>query len=295
MKILLFGGCGFLGEAIVDIFKKNGLEIFTASRNVKCNFQIDISNSEDFLKLPLDYFDVVINAATVLPGGNFLDSNYLDKLYKANILGTQNLCNWINLNSKVIRILNCSTLVVVDRPWNELIDEKSKTYPLGNHVLYSSSKLLQELLITTFCNSKNLDYVHLRFSSIYGEKMDKSGILYNLFQQALSTKTIKITNGLKNSFDFLHVNDAASSIFNILKSNFRGICNFASGEEIALIDLATKIAKLFDFEVTIQNEEQEGFQNNFSKVDNTILKKYIDTSNFISLDKGLLQLEKVWK
>lgn len=295
MKVLLFGGSGFLGKSIVSYFNSKITSIETVSRGKNCDFQININSFEDFNKLPNNYYDIVINAATILPGGNYLDNHYLNEIYETNILGSQNICKWVQTQQSIKTIINCSTLAVVNKPWEISLNEAAKTYPLGNHVLYSSSKLMQELLFTTFCDFNKLRCVHLRFSSIYGENMAKSGILFNLFTQINSNSFVEITNGSKISFDFIHVEDAAKVIFEVIKSKSRGIINVASGNEIKLLNLTKKIAHLYDKPININNFEDELFEDNFSKIDISKLNQIIKTSDFVSLENGLKQIIAVWK
>lgn len=295
MKVLLFGGSGFLGKAIVSYFTSKMVLVETVSRGENCNFQININSFEEFSKLPKNYYDVVINAATVLPGGNYLDNEYLRKIYETNILGSQNICKWIENQSSIKKIINCSTLVVANKPWEIPLKENAKTYPLGNHVLYSSSKLMQELLFTTFGNFNKVECVNLRFSSIYGENMLKNGILFNLFSQINSNQTIEITNGAKMSFDFIHVDDAAKAILEVIHSNYTGIINIASGREIKLLDLAKKMQLLLDSQVGVNNFEEELFEENFSNIDVSKLNEIIKTSDFIPLENGLKKIVLGWK
>ncbi|MBE7693730.1 NAD-dependent epimerase/dehydratase family protein, partial [Tenacibaculum finnmarkense] len=118
MRILVFGANGFLGKEVVNLLKSNDFEVFTISRSDKsCNFNLNISKFDDFQVLPNHFFDVIINCATVLPGGNYLDNDYLDAIYKTNILGSQNICKWIESQQTVIKIINCSTLAVAQKRW----------------------------------------------------------------------------------------------------------------------------------------------------------------------------------
>lgn len=295
MRVLLFGGSGFLGKSIVECFTFEKVSVETVSRGENCNYQIDIKSFEDFKKLPNNYYDVVINAATVLPGGDYLDNTYLNNIYETNILGSQNICKWIETQSTIQKIINCSTLVVVNKPWQIPLDENAKTYPLGNHVLYSSSKLMQELLFTTFSDLNKIPCVNLRFSSIYGKNMPKSGILFNLFNQIETNKSIELTNASKISFDFIHVDDAARAIWQVVNTNYTGILNVASGEEIKLIDLAKKMSLLYQDEIIINNIDDVNFGKNFSNVDISHLKKIMKTFNFISLENGLKEIITIWK
>lgn len=295
MNILVFGGNGFLGLEIQKEMINSNHTFFSASRNAVSGYKVDISNFDDFNSLPNDFFDVVINCATILPGGNLLDNNYLNKIYSTNILGTQNVCKWITTQKTIKKIINCSTLVVVNKPWDYNLTEDAATYPKGDHVLYCSSKLMQELIVDTVATKNNINFVNVRFSAIYGESMPKSGIVWALYQQAQNNNLIKVSNANKVSFDFINVTDAARILVASIDSEkSEGILNAASGVETSLFELASIVKKHTSELVVIENEDQADFDSNRSKINVDKLNQIISTSSFVSMDEGVNQIFKSW-
>lgn len=294
MKVLIFGGNGFLGNALKNTLDKNNIDSYTVSRsNVLSNYNVDISNYEAFKSLPKNFFNVVINCATILPGGDYLDSDYLNQIYKTNILGTQNICKWIAEQTTVKKIINCSTLVVVKKPWDVfLIEGEENTYPDGKHVLYSSSKLMQELIFKTFSDNNEILLTQIRFSSLYGETMKWNGLICNLIDQAKNNNTIKISNGKRVSADFLHVNDAAKIILASLINDINGVLNGASGVETTILDLAEIINKILNSSVTIYNVDEENSNPDRASISVKKLSQFIDVNNFISLEQGIKKIIK---
>ncbi|MGV8947037.1 MAG: NAD-dependent epimerase/dehydratase family protein [Lutibacter sp.] len=294
MKVLIFGGNGFLGNSLTTVLKSEGFEYQTVSRSDKnSNYNFDISDFSAFTILPLDFFDVVVNCATILPGGNYLDNDYLEKIYKTNIIGSQNICKWINEQKSIKKIINCSTLVVVGKPWPLDLTENEERYPSGNHVLYSSSKLTQELIFKTFATAKDVALIQIRFSALYGETMKWSGIICNLIDQARNNKKINLTNASKVTADFLHVDDASRIILASMKSDVGGIVNGASGEETSILKLAEIIKSKFSEEVEIINYEDENFRVDRAVVNVDKLKTIIDVNNFVDFSEGVSKLMKI--
>lgn len=291
MKVLIFGGNGFLGQALGQLFDAENIEYSTASRSTnRADYQIDISNGADFEKLRVNHYNVIINCATVLPGGHYLDSEYLEKTFKTNVLGTQNICKWINDQASVQQIVNCSTLVVVAKPWPLSLREEAATYPIGNHVLYCSSKLTQELIFKTFADIKEITLSQIRFSALYGEQMPWSGIICNLIDQARKNGEIILKNGNKVSADFLHVADASKIILASIKKNYNGILNAASGEEVSLFDLACIIRDATGWNVKVRNNDEMDIDENRSDVKIDKLREIIDTEEFISIKVGVQKM-----
>lgn len=292
MKVLIFGGSGFLGEAVKSLLDKNNIDNYTVSRtNQKSDYNIDISIYKDFEYLPNDYFTIIINCATILPGGNYLDSEYLDQIYKTNILGSQNICKWIDKQNTINKIINCSTLVVVKKPWTaNLTEEDVNTYPEGKHVLYCSSKLTQELLFKTFTNDKKITLTQIRFSSLYGENMNINSLICNLIEKVKKREDINITNGNFVSADFLHVEDAAKIILKALQNEINGVLNGASGIETTILDLAKVINKLYNYSVIIHNLEGLNVEEDRCLISVEKLNKYIDCNKFIALEDGIKKM-----
>ena len=291
MKILVFGSNGYLGKNLTLLLKKHAFEFYTVSRSFdQSEYKIDISNFEDFSILPLNFFDVIINCATVLPGGDYLDNNYLDKIYKTNVLGSQNICKWIGSQNSIKKIINTSTLVVVGKPWALNFNETAQTYPTGNHILYCSSKLTQELLFKTFADKNNILLSQIRFSSLYGSKFNNSGIIHNLITNSKVNKKITLTNATKVSADFLHVTDAARIIIATIDNDLEGIINGAIGVETTILKLAETIKECFENKIEIKNSESKEFKTDRAIVNVNKLNKIIDTSSFVTLKTGIQEM-----
>lgn len=291
MKVLVIGATGFLGTEICKLLALKKIFFNTVSRKSSTtDFEIDIADYATFDVLPKNFFNIIINAATTLPGGNFLDNNYLDKIYKTNILGSQNICKWINEQTSIKKIINCSTLVVVNKPWQNSVDENSATYPLGNHVLYCGSKLMQELLFESFCKNRYLLCTHLRFSSLYGQSMNWSGIICNFIDQAKDKRSISLTNGNFVYADFLNVIDAANSVYVAITNDIKGIVNVASGVETSILQLAQMVASNFSEIITIENKDN--LENLFDRavVSTSKLEQYLNVSEFVKLENGIKYL-----
>jgi UDP-glucose 4-epimerase len=292
MKVLIFGGNGFLGKAVKQELENNQISCYTVSRSGEASdYKVDIGKIDDFKNLPNDFFDIVINCATILPGGNYLDSLYLDQIYKTNILGSQNICSWISKQSTIDKIINCSTLVVVKKPWNmPLIESEENTYPAGKHILYCASKLTQELIFKTFATDFKIKLAQIRFSALYGKGMNWSGLICNFIDQAKNTQSIRVTNGSKINADFIYITDAAKIIVETINSNVHGIINGASGIETSILNVANCIKDNFYNQVSVVNEETNETVEDRSLISVEKLNSILTTASFITLDQGLKKM-----
>ncbi|MBD1396963.1 NAD(P)-dependent oxidoreductase [Pontibacter sp. JH31] len=281
MKYLIFGAGGFLGSTMVQFLKESGEVVYEVARNADKGFiPVDITKPEQFdsiVVLP----DIIINCASALPdvSKRFDDPNYLRTLFETNTIGGANIMNWA-ASKGIRRIINCSTLVVVNKPWPVPLTEVEKTYPKGSHVGYSASKLSQELIMSSIAEAHSLELLHMRISALYGPGMKEGGILQKLIQQARSHEALQLTNGNNVSFDFLHVYDAVKALYHVSKMEAwpDRILNLASGEEVSLLELAEKIYQFTgnssDLITNIDNENV----SSRAKVDTSLLEKYLEGS-----------------
>ncbi|MFD3003684.1 NAD-dependent epimerase/dehydratase family protein [Pontibacter toksunensis] len=279
MKYLVFGANGFLGSTLVRHLKQAGENIYSVKRTAADGaFALDITRPEGFEAITI-LPDVIVNCASALPDPtkSFSDRDYLRQLYETNVIGGTNIMNWAAAKG-VRRVINCSTLVVVNKPWPVPLQETANTYPMGNHVGYSSSKLSQELVMRSIANVKGIQLLHLRISALYGPGMKDGGILTKLLKQASGKEKISLTNGNKVSFDFLHVEDAAKAIHHLagMEEWKDNVINLASGEEITLMALAELLSELTESpKENITNTDEEGFESR-AMVETSLLEYYLE-------------------
>tara|TARA_Y100000385_G_scaffold224424_1_gene234664 strand:- start:4 stop:879 length:876 start_codon:yes stop_codon:yes gene_type:complete len=288
---LIFGGTGFLGNEVKNLLSKSDYEIQTVSvSNKNSDYRLDISDYKSFDKLPVNFFNIIINCASKGPDKNYLDSNNLNESFNVNIKGQQNICNWLNNQRSIKKIINCSTLSVIRKPWKINLTEDFESYNHGDHVIYSSSKLFQELLLKTFCDKQSIDLIQIRFSALYGKGMKKNGIIWKIYNQLISDSEIEIFNPEKTTFDFLHVKDAASIVEAVIHSDFTGILNGATGIETSMNELTTLIKNLTSSNKEIKIYNKLKFIKDRAVISTFELQQIINTSQFVKIQDGLSEL-----
>ena len=299
MKYLIFGAGGFLGSTLVKHLKEKGETVYPVKRSAKdAAYAVDITSPEQFGVVDVQP-DIVINCASALPDSEkaFSDPIYLRQLYETNVIGAANIMNWA-ASRNIKKVINCSTLVVVGKPWPVPLKEGDNTYPLGAHVGYSASKLSQELVMSSIADAHHIDLLHLRISALYGPHMKAGGILTKLISQAAAKEAISLTNGNNVTFDFLQVDDAASIIYHLSKAGFwpERVINLASGEEVSLLALAETIYELSGSpKGLIANVDNDYFSSR-AQVDTSLLEKHIagtgiSTKPFAEKVKGMISVK----
>lgn len=299
MIFLIFGSTGFIGKNLMLFLKSQGEEVYGVSRSeAQDSFKVDIANKEDFAKINVKP-DVVVNCASALPiNGNYSkDTEYLEELFLTNVIGGTNIANWAR-EKKVSKIINCSTLAVVGKPWPIEMDEEFYQLPSGFHVGYSMSKIAQERIMNNSIEGSDCCLLHLRLSAVYGLGMVEEGIIFQLLEKGLKNENVKLTNSRLVNVDLIHVNDVVRSIYKVSLATFNQTIesyNLASGREISIYDLSCKILSLVGSESSIIEKNDSEMKASKAKIKIEKLKKVIGEDvfeSFISIDEGLIYLLK---
>jgi CDP-paratose 2-epimerase len=280
MKILITGGCGFVGSNIAIYLKKNlkKIQVYSLdnlsrkgsslnkkrlSKNKIKNFNINIENFKKIKSLPK--FNLIIDCCAE---PSVEASKYdTDRVFHTNLLGTFNIlkkclkdkANIIFLSSsRVYSIQKLRDLVRKKKILKPLkikykIDENFSTYSASS--LYGFTKLASEKLIREMFFKTNLKFIINRFGVIAGPwqfgKQDQGFVPLWIAKHFLKKKLSYIGFGGRGHQvrDILHINDACEIILIQIKK-IKQINNeiFNIGGEsmnsISLKDLTIKCEKL---------------------------------------------------
>ncbi|MGY5846908.1 NAD-dependent epimerase/dehydratase family protein [Salegentibacter sp. HM20] len=295
MKFLIFGGTGFIGRSLVRYLKEKNQEVVSVSRTgAGGGVALDVTLETDFSELNFSP-DVVINCASKVPerGRSVNDPSYLKELFLTNVVGAINIANWA-VKQSVPRILNCSTLAVVKKPWPNLLNEETNSIPDGFHVGYSMSKLSQERVMDECVKLSGIKLVHVRLSAVYGDGMVKEGIIFNLINQLKLNEEVVLHDSHKNTLDLIHVHDICRSLFEISKKQIAwNYINLANGNPVTINTLARTLKKILHSKSKIVNVESNNPPSE-ANIDISKLREIMEVgfNDFIPLEEGLMSIIK---
>jgi CDP-paratose 2-epimerase len=276
MKILITGGCGFVGSNIAVYLKKKlkGAKIFSLDNlmrkgsiqnknrlkkyNIK-NFNINIEKNEKIRVLPK--FDLIIDccAEPAIEASN----KEPVRVFNTNLIGTFNILKKCIKDNANIIFLSSSRVYSITKLRNlvkninlkypikikKTINEKFETESASS--LYGFTKLASEKLIKEFFFNRHLKYIINRFGVIAGPwqfgKQDQGfvslWIAKHLFKKKLSY--IGFGGNGHQVRDVIHINDVCEIVFiqiKKLKSIYNNTFNIGGGPKntISLKDLTTK-------------------------------------------------------
>lgn len=256
MKILVTGGCGFIGSNFtLHILRTDpsaeliNLDLLTYAGNLE-NVQEtakftpryrfirgDISDVELVDSIMSQGLDAVVNFAAE----SHVDRSIMDAgaFIRTNVLGTQVLLDSAKRNN-VKRFVQIST----DEVYGSLGAEGAFTedHALAPNSPYSASKAAADLLVRAYHKTYGLDVVITRCSNNYGPYQFPEKLIPLMISNALADKQLPVYGDGMNVRDWIHVEDHCRAVETVLRKGASGrVYNIGAGEERANLDMVRLI------------------------------------------------------
>lgn len=280
MKVVVFGGSGFLGSHTADylsdnnykviIFDKRPSSYIKASQDMVVGDILDL----DAVKKITRGVDVVYHFAGVADIYEAKDKPY--KTVQNNIIGTVNILEACRENN-VKRFIFASTVYVYSEAGS----------------FYRASKQACELIIESYHRQYNLDFTILRYGSLYGPRADDTNWIHRILKQALTEKKITRPGDGSEIREYIHVFDAARLSVKMLDDEFKNQYVMITGyQPIRIKDLLIMIKEMLNNEIELEftrekcDEHYEITPYNFKP---RLAKRIVDTS-YVDLGQGIFEL-----
>lgn len=260
-KVLVTGGCGFIGSHIVDELLYRGYSVSVLDNlstgqedNIagllsKISFHHgDISDLDFVTKVVRDY-DAIIHEAALVSVTRSVENPQLTN--SVNVDGTVNLLK-AAADSGVRKFVYASSSSVYGETPTLPKEESMSTLPVSP---YGVSKLAAENYCRTFANVYGLNSVSLRYFNVYGPKQKYgpySGVIPTFIKQVLDGKAPVIFGDGGQTRDFTFVADVVrANILSLEKDVQPGsVYNIACGKTITINRLAELIIEILGKKIT---------------------------------------------
>lgn len=254
MRIVLTGGHGFLGQAVIEELSTRGYtDIFTFSSK-----QYDITRQEDTRKMFLTLRpDVVIHLAARVGG---IGAN----MRNPGKFAYDNLAMGINVLEEA-RIHSTSKVVVAGTicayPCNTPVPFQEKNlydgYPEPTNAPYGMAKKMLLIMSQAYRAQYGCNYIYLLPVNLYGERdmfhLENSHVIPAMLRKFHEAKVqgkpeVVLWGDGSPTREFLYVRDCARAFADAMETyDGSDPINIGTGKEISMMDLATSIKNIVQY------------------------------------------------
>lgn len=264
MKLIVTGGCGFIGSNFIKLALKKGYKILNldsltyASHKMKENF---LHKNHTFIKCDIGdkkKIRKILNKFKPNSVINFASETHVDRsiydpeiFFKTNVLQTLNLIEetkkyLLKKKNNNFKFIHIST----DEVYGSLstkeasFRETNKFFPNSP---YSASKASAEHIMRSYYKTFGFPVIISNCSNNYGPYQYPEKLIPLIIQNCINNKLLPVYGDGKQIRDWLFVDDHCNAIFKILKKGKLGeTYNIGGNTEISNIKLIKEICKLLD-------------------------------------------------
>lgn len=266
-KILVTGGCGFIGSHLVEMLQTLGSKVrvfarYTSSGSLGNLSFIDKKGLEIIygdLRNPfivnkaMEGIDVVFHLASLIsiPYSYTNPNEYFDVNVKSilNILKAAH-----ELSTELI--IHTSTSEVFGTARYIPIDEK---HPLKAQSPYSASKIAADKVVESFYLSYDMPIITIRPFNTFGPRQSTRAVIPSIILQLINDSTLFLGD-LTPTRDFLYVKDTVNGFITAANNSIKLIgrdFNIGTGFEITIRNLVELIGEILDTKPVLKTDKKK--------------------------------------
>jgi len=301
--ILVTGGAGFIGSALVRELLRNNAEVVVYdnflygdhSHLAEIEKDIEIVNG-DILSWKLYHTIKNHNVKYVfhLAAEPYIPHCYdnPEKFFDVNVKGTMHLlmaCKTLDVE----RIVHFSTSEVYGTAQYTPMDENHPTLPLST---YAVSKLAADRTCFVFSHEHNIPVIILRPFNCYGPRETQPYVIPEIITQLARTNIVTLGN-IKARRDFTYVEDTAKGAIAIMHSDLpKGeVVNIGSNTAYSIEELTMMVGKAMGYEnieIKVDESRFRPLDVNLLQCDYTKANKFTRWAPKIDMEEGLKRTVK---
>lgn len=295
MKVLVFGGTGFIGKPLVKKLAENGAELFVLYVGEKPqepefakvswidkNFETITKEELKSLLKGMDSVYYLLHGAAI----GISNENPMEGIYSSIslLLKFLEVCKEENFKGKIIYASSGGT-VYGNSP--SVINERSDTFPISD---YGIQKLIAEKYLYLYGYQFGLDYSIVRIANPFGvgQRIGTQGIIPVLIQNIYSGNPISIWGNGDIIRDYIYIDDLVLALEKMLfyKGNEK-IFNIGSGQGTSINQLIEKIGILLNKKAKINYFPERPNDVKSNILDISLIEKSLDWKPKVTLNQGL--------
>lgn len=277
-KVLVTGGCGFIGANLVSMLRAGGHEITILDNFTRGSIDyLDDPNAYTVVNADIRDEDAVAKVASgndaiihLAAFGSVVESVAApEENFSINAEGTFRVLNAAR-RAGVGQVIFSSTGGALIGNAVPPVNEQSVPRPISP---YGASKLAGEGYCCAFANAYDMSVTALRFANVVGPiSWHKKGAVTAFFKAIMDGNSIHIYGDGAATRDFLYVEDLCRGIVAGLDAKKPGfnVFHLASGREVSvkeLAEIACKVASAPDHPILYDPKRKGEVERNFAAYD----------------------------
>jgi UDP-glucuronate 4-epimerase len=308
-RILVTGGCGFIGSNVCAAFLKMGCEVICLDNlDGFYSQEMKLKNIQPFITNPKFHFELVditdksevrqvlkkhrpetvIHLASKV---NVLHSmNKESEYFTTNVLGTQTLMDAM-IENQIFHLIFASSSSVYGETSNVDLSESDSLKPISP---YGRSKALAEEVIFDYHSRYALKVTILRLFNVYGTNMRPDLFISKIFHSIQASSLLSIFNMGENRKDFTFISDVLSGFEQSYKvglsreTNFQTF-NIGTGTAHAIKEIIQTAEKLLEAKVLAEYVDKIEGDVSYTRANITLAQKELSYHPSISIPEGLFK------
>ena len=237
MKLLVTGGCGFIGSNFVNYYFNQNKDVTIVNLDAmyycasETNVTEDVRKSERYhlVKGNLCSYDLIANILNIyqidtiihFAAQSHVQNSFEDALQYThdNVQGTHTLLEASRKYGKINRFIHISTDEVYGESMlNENEEKKNENSILCPTNPYAATKAAAELIAKSYYHSFKMPIIITRGNNVYGPNQYPEKLIPRFIQQLKQDEKVTIQGDGSNVRAFLHVNDVCSALQLVLEN-----------------------------------------------------------------------------
>jgi len=236
MKLLVTGGCGFIGSNFVNYYFNQNKDVTIVNLDAmyycasETNVAEDVRKSDRYhlVKGNLCSYDLIANILNIyqidtiihFAAQSHVQNSFEDALQYThdNVQGTHTLLEASRKYGKINRFIHISTDEVYGESMlNENEEKKNENSILCPTNPYAATKAAAELIAKSYYHSFKMPIIITRGNNVYGPNQYPEKLIPRFIQQLKQDEKVTIQGDGSNVRAFLHINDVCSALQLVLE------------------------------------------------------------------------------
>jgi UDP-glucuronate decarboxylase len=296
-RILVTGGCGFIGSHLIDkLMEDESNEIicvdnlFSGEKNNIAKWlghpRFEFLRHDVTLPLVVEVDQIYHLACPASPV--FYQNNGI-KTIKTNVLGTLNMLG-LAKRVKARFLLSSTSEVYGDPDVHPQVEEYwGNVNPIGIRSCYDEGKRVAEALAFEYHRQNGVDIRIARIFNTYGPRMleNDGRVVSNFIVQALTGQPLSVYGEGSQTRSFCYVSDMVDGLIRLMHGAYIGPVNIGNPTEYTVKQLAETVLRMVDPKAQIAYKPIPSDDPKKRKPDITKAIKYLGWQPAVPLEKGL--------